>query len=147
MSQESQRVLLVSKLSSIPYGFPVKIPNQPFKQPENAVYGETFIMGGPEPIAIGGVQKGVIIERSIQMVQLTIWVPEGKGTKEASLALDKFKKTFAYRKARDREGNTYQFSGMQVFNPTVKAGWSCHIGRIPFHRDERTEIDVTASIL
>lgn len=134
-------------MSKTDFGFAVRIPNQPFKQPENAVYGEFHIMGGTEPIPVGGMGAGKIVERNVRMIQLTVWIPEGKGTAAGAKALDKFNDLFAWKLGRDREGNTYKFRGLQTFNPTVKAGWECMIGRVPFTRDETTLVDVGVSVL
>lgn len=147
MSIESQRVLITSKMTRINFGIPIRYENVPFKQLENIVYGEFFIMGGAQPIALGGAGVGKIIERSVQMIQLTMWVPEGSGTKPATQGLDMFKDSFAYKIGKDTEACVYHFKGMQMLNPSVRDNWTCLIGRISFTRDEIRVVDVAASLM
>jgi len=147
MSIESQRVLITTAMNRINFGLPIRYANIPFKQPDNGAYGEFFIMGGAEPIALGGAGYGKIIERSVQMIQLTMWVPEGSGTKPATQGLDAFRKAFAYKIGRDSEQCVYHFKGMQELNPSVRDNWSCLIGRIAFTRDEIQNVDIAASIV
>lgn len=135
MSVESQRVYLAGKMAQLSLGIPVAMPNQPFSVPVNAPYAEFHIMG-TKPIPIGGEGKNKLRERHVGIIQLTIWIPEGKGTKGSATAADKFGDKFKHKNGRDAEGCTYIFKGCEVTSPSTKVGWSCQIARIPFHRDE-----------
>ena len=115
------------------------MPNTKFDIPVNAVYGEFHILG-TKPFVAGGSGENKVIERHVGMIQLTIWVPEEKGTKAASEAADKFAKGFAHKQGRDTSGSTYVFKGVETINPDTKTGYSVHVSRIPFHRDTRTQV-------
>ena len=142
MSTESQRVFLSGKMTALALGIPVKIPNTVFNIPTNAPYAEFNIMT-TKPFTVGGMGEGKIMERYVGMIQLTVWVPEGKGTKASALACDKFAKHFRHTLGRDLEGWTYTFKSAEVLTPDTKQGYSVQIARIPFHRDEITEVQVS----
>ncbi len=146
MSQESQRSFITAKVANADFGLPVKIPNLPFVQPTNAPWAEFYLMGGTPPIVAGGSGPGMIVERTIRMIQLSIWIPEGKGLKPGTDPLDVFENLFAYKIGRDKDGLAYEFKGMQSFTPTVGAGWTCLVGRIPYRVDRQTRIPVTATL-
>lgn len=143
MSLEAQRVFLSNKFTSAGIDLPVLMPNVPSLIPENAPYGEFHIIGGGKPIPIGGEGPGKVRNRYVGMVQLTIWVPEGKGTKPATTAGDKFAAIFGGKLGRDSAQQTYRFQYVQEFTPQVKAGWSCSVYRIAFTRDVVESIQVT----
>lgn len=135
MSNESQRVYLSNKMSKLALGLPVKMPNLDFDFPKNSPYAEFWIMG-TKGIPISGEGTNKIKERFPGMIQLTVWVPDGKGTKASSVAIDKFIEAFEYRTGRDAAGSSYEFKGSETFTPDTKQGWSVTIARISFRRDE-----------
>lgn len=142
MSNESQRVFITDKMAKLNITFPVKLPGLPFEFPINLPYGEFWIMG-TKPFPAGGFGKGKIIERTIGVIQLTTWVPEGQGTKAAIVAIDLFGKAFKYKLGTDAEGCRYKFQGCEVIAPTIKSDWTCILARIPFQRDEIAEVEIT----
>lgn len=144
-SHDEQRRFLADRFTQIVLGIPVKMPNTPFDIPKNAPYGEFHILGNAEPIPIGGEGSGKIRERTVGMIQLTVWVPQDAGTKIASVAGDKFGKMFKWRQFRDREGSIYRFKGLQTFTPSDKAGRSITVFRLSFEKDSIEEIQVGIS--
>lgn len=134
MSQEAQRVYLTKKFNDTGVDLPVVMPNIDSNIPENAPYGEFHIVANAPPIVMGGEGKGKVRRLYVGFVQLTVWVPEGKGTKQATAAGDKFDAIFAGKLGRDSAGAVYEFGGMQSFSPTSKNGWSCSVFRVSFRR-------------
>lgn len=136
MSEEIQRKYITGKAKVLNTDdFPCAMPNQEgFDIPENAPYGEFWIMGG-DSITIGSEGKYKKRVRYVHMVQLTVWVPEGKGTKAATRAGDVFKDLFANKQGRDELQQFYRFSSLQSFTPQKKNGWVAAVFRIPFTRD------------
>lgn len=143
MSLEAQRVYLSDKFTSAGIDLPVLMPNIQGTIPPNAPYGEFYIINGGKPITMGGEGEGKVRNCYVGMVQLTIWVPEGKGTKAATTAGDKFKGIFAGKVGRDTAGQVYRFQYMQDFTPQVKTGWSCSVFRVPFRREVVEDIQVS----
>lgn len=144
MSLEAQRIYLSNKFAAGDVGIPVAMPNQPFNIVPNTVYGEFHIVNGPKPVIIGGEGKGKVRARYPGFVQLTIWVPEEKGTKAATIAADKFKDIFQFKVGRDSVGQVYRFKTLQPYTPTPKAGYSCMVVRVPFHRDVVETVEIGA---
>lgn len=146
MSLEAQRKYVTDKFTSagiIASDFPVLLPNLQATIPPNAPYGEFHIISGGKPITLGGQGEGKVLNQYVGMVQLTVWVPEGKGTKTATTAGDKFKDAFAGKLGRDSAQQTYEFHYMQDFTPQVNTGWTCQVFRIPFDRRVVEEIQVS----
>lgn len=144
MSLEAQRVYLSDKFAKGDVGIKVAMPNQTFNVPVNETYGEFHIVSGPKSVPIGGEGKGKVRNRYPGFVQLTIWIPEGKGTKPGTTAADKFKDIFQGKVGRDSVGATYRFKIIQPYTPAVKAGYSCIVVRVPFHRDIVEAIEIGA---
>ncbi|ARK07414.1 hypothetical protein LAV_00014 [Sphingobium phage Lacusarx] len=134
MSKEAERKYLSRVFTRIGVDLPVKMPNLAFDIPKNAPYGEFHIMG-TKPFVVGGAGENKIVNRYVGMVQLNIWIPEGKGTKGAAEAGDKFAKMFAHKSGRDTAGSNYVFKGAETINPDVKNAYTVQVVRIPFHRD------------
>lgn len=143
MSNESQRVLLTTKVAAANLGLPVKMPNDEFDQPVNSPWAEFFILGG-KPFTVGGEGKGKKRTRYVCMVQLSVWTPAGKGTKASALAADKFGTLFENRIFRDRDGNSYKFSDAETMTPSTIQGWSAEVVRITYTRDEVKVVGITA---
>lgn len=142
MSFESETAFIVGRFSRagvITDDFTCKLPNLPFNIPQDAAYGEFHIMGS-DPITMGGEGEGKIRTKWVSMIQLTVWVPEGKGTKGSSKAGDRFKAMFARKQGRDLEGELYRFKTIQSFAPSTSAGWAVQVFRIPFTREEVEDI-------
>ena len=142
MSFEEQRVYLSGKVTDLGLSIPVEMPNTPFKQPTNSAYAQFHILG-TKPFIVGGEGEGKARFRHVGMVQLTVWIPEGKGTKGATEAADKFADLFQMKQGRDRVGCTYRFKVAEVQNPQVKQGWDVTVVRIPFTRDEVGTVQVS----
>lgn len=142
MSQEAQRVYLTRKFTDAGVGLPVQIPNIDSNIPENAPYGEFHIVANAPPVTLGGEGKGKVRRAYVGFVQLTVWIPEGKGTKTATQTGDKFEAIFAGKLGRDSAGQTYEFDGMQSFAPTTKNGWSCSVFRVSFRRMVVEEVQI-----
>jgi hypothetical protein len=142
MSIEAQRVYLSNKFTRLGMDLKVAMPNQPFDIPKNAAYGEFHILGS-DYFEVGGEGEGKVRLRHVSIVQLTIWVPEGKGTKGSAMAADLFTKGFQFKQGRDSAGQIYRFKGPQVMNPSTKNGWSVTVARVPFERDEVVEVQTS----
>lgn len=145
MSEEAQRVYLTNKMKAgeNQLAFGVAYPNQPFNIPKNSAYGEFHIIAGPKPIIVGGEGKGKARVRHVGMVQLTVWIPEDKGTKIGTTAGDVFEKLFQLKQGRDAAGYTYKFDLIQPYSPQVKTGWTCLVYRVPFTRDSVKPVQIT----
>lgn len=143
MSVEAQRVYLASKFTNAGIDLPTLIPNVKSDIPKNAPYGEFHIITGARPVTMGGEGKGKVRNKYVGFVQLTVWIPEGKGTKGATTAGDKFKNIFAGKVGRDAADQTYRFGFMQEFTPQTKEGWSVAVFRVPFSREVVEEIQIS----
>lgn len=137
MSKEAERIFITGMMKAREgdLGFPIAYPNHDFNVPANATYGEFFIISGPKPIIVGGEGKGKVRVRRVGMVQLTVWVPNKKGTKIGTVAQDVFEDIFQFKLGRDTAGSTYCFDAIQDYTPDVKSGYECFIFRVPFYRD------------
>jgi hypothetical protein len=130
MSEDAQRQYLVNKMQNGWNSFlKTAYPNLAFNIPTEEPYAEFHIASGPKPVGF---------------VQLTVWIPNKKGTKPATLAGDKFKEIFQFKKGRDLACQTYKFGILQPMTPETKAGWECLVYRVPFERDtvERVQISI-----
>lgn len=147
MSEEIQRKFLTGKAKVLhTVAFPCRMPNQDgFDFPKNKAYGEFWIIGG-DSFTIAREGPGKVRNRYVQMVQLTIWVPEGKGTKPATDAADVFKTLFQSKQGRDEIGQFYRFGTIQSFTPSTKEGWTVAVYRIPYTRDVVEAISPTSTL-
>jgi hypothetical protein len=146
VSVEAQRVYLSNKFTGggiAAADFPVMMPNIQSNIPENAPYGEFYIVSGGKPVIMGGEGVGKVRVKYVGMVQLTVWIPEGKGTKPGTTIGDKFKGAFAGQVGRDAAQQVYRFGYMQDFTPQVKTGWECLVYRVPFTRETVEDIQVS----
>lgn len=142
MSFEAQRAYLSRKVAFIAVDFPIKIPGQPFRKPDNTPYGEFHIMNS-KSFVVGGEGAGKIRNRYAGMVQLDIYVPEAKGTAAATKAMDAVKELFAFKQGRDTAGCTYKFKGAEPIDPSTNAGWTVFTIRVPFTRDEIEKVQIS----
>ena len=147
MSSEAQRVYLMERMLANlgRFSFPIALPNQPFDAPKNATYGEFHILSGPKSVVIGGEGRGRARVRYVGSVQLTIWMPNDKGTKTGSEGSDAFRKVFQLFQGRDSANSTYKFGVIQEFTPQTKAGWECAVVRVPFERDSIEDVTISAN--
>lgn len=151
MSLFSNQKYLSGKFTLAGVDLPVKMPNLPFSVPVNAPYGEFHIIKGPKPVVIagegakkaGGETTNYARVRYVGYVQLTIWVPEGKGTKGAAQAGDKFKDIFQFKQGRDDDGDIFRFGAIEPYSPTVKTGYDCTVFRIPYELDTVEAVQVS----
>lgn len=151
MSQVSNLAYLTGKFTNASIDLPCKLPNLPFAIPKNAPYGEFHIIKGPQPVVIagegakrrGGETTNKARVRYVGFVQLTVWVPEGKGTKGAAEAGDKFKAIYQFRKGRDSSGDIFRFGALQPFTPQTKTGYDCTVFRVPYEMDTLEEVQVS----
>jgi len=146
VSLEAQRQYITGKFTSagiIAPDFPVLLPNLTSPIPTNAPYGEFHIIGGGKPITLAGEGEGKVRNQYVGLVQLTVWVPEGKGTKELTTIGDKFAAAFAGKVGRDSAQQTYRFQYMQELTPQVQTGWTCQVFRVAYDRQVVEEIQVS----
>jgi hypothetical protein len=146
VSLEAQRQFITGMFTNagvIASDFPVLLPNITSPIPPNEPYGEFHIIGGGKPITLAGEGEGKVLNQYVGMVQLTVWIPEGKGTKPGTTIGDKFKDAFAGKVGRDSAQQTYEFGYMQEFTPQVNTGWTCQIFRVPFNRRVVEKIQVS----
>lgn len=144
MSFEAQRVYLSNKMKMGWNNYlPCSYPNTTFNIPADAVYCEFHMISGQKPVTISGEGVGKVRNRYVGFVQLTVWIPEKKGTKDATLAGDKFRDIFNLKQGRDSACSLYRFGVIQEFTPTVKAGWECIVYRVPYEKDIVEQIQVS----
>lgn len=146
MSEESERAFLTSRFNAGGIALPTKMPNRPFAIPQDAPYGELWIMGG-DPIDVGSEGEGFRRVRYVSILQFNVFIPEGMGTKASTEAGDKFKTMFQLKQGRDTDGAFYRFKLMGRTNPsTTQQGWSAMVYRVPFTRDEVVPVEYGISL-
>jgi hypothetical protein len=143
MSEESLRIFLCSRLEAqmTAYDPAIRInyPNQPFPTPIGEVYGQMHILNG-RGLNIGKSGEQIII-RKTGVMQVTFYSPEERGTSKATKAIDAIVHAFENYQARDGDGVVVTCKVCMTHFTPPAAGWFQSIVRVPFYRDEYSEIN------
>lgn len=145
MSEETQRIYIETRvqdrLKAARPMLPIMFPNTAMKEPTGGHYAKFAILNG-KTLTIGGRGDKKVTDRTVGIVQATIYAPEEKGMSEATKIADIFKLALCHHRARLSDGDVLTFKTSEVIRPeTDRKGWAIILVRISFYRDETVAVD------